>query len=175
VALPVVDYPTSGADAEAYDEAWSEDEVTALREYTTDGGLLVLTNSARRLKYGNAGLDANEDWADANALASAFGLSYTDDRWQEAEARTEASHPLVEGITRLEMGGGTAVAFDLPANDQVQILAQAGDRPAVALLDVGQAGGQALILADVGLLTSGWGQPQNLAFWQNLARYASAR
>ena len=174
VALPVVDYPASGAGAEAYDEAWTDDEVTALQEYATGGGLLVLTNSARRLKYGNAGLDGNEDWTDANALASAFGLSYTDDRWQEAEARIEADHPLVDGLNRLEMGGRTAVAFDLPANGQVQILARGGDQPAVALLDVGDTGGQVLILADVGMLTSGWGQPQNLGFWQNLARYAAS-
>jgi hypothetical protein len=174
VALPVVDYPSARSGTEAYDEAWTDGEVTALHDYATDGGLLILTNSARRLKYGNAGLDANEDWVDANALASAFGLSYTEGTWQGTEARVEASHPLVKGLNRLEMGGGTAVAFDLPASGHAQILAQAGGQPAAALLAVGDNGGQVLILADVGMLTSGWGQPQNLTFWQNLARYATS-
>jgi hypothetical protein len=175
VALPVVDYASPAAGAEAYDEAWTEDEVRVLQDYATGGGLLVLTNSARRLKYGNAGLDANEDWHDANALASVFGFVYREDPWQEAEARVQGRHPLVEGVRKLEMGGGSPVAFALPGDGQAQVLALAGDQPAVALLDVGQAGGQVLILADAGMLTSGWGEPRNLTFWRNLAQYAATR
>jgi hypothetical protein len=173
VALPVIDYPAPQAGAEAYDEAWTEDEIVALQDYAASGGLLILTNSAQRLKYGNAGLDTNEDWGDANALASAFGFTYRDGLRQQAEARVEGTHPLVAEVTSLELGGRTAVAFDLPAG--AQVLARAGDQPAMALLDVGQAGGQVLILADVGMLTSGWGQPRNLTFWRNLAQYAAAR
>jgi hypothetical protein len=175
VALPVVDYPSPDAGAEAYDEAWTEAEVIALQDYVTGGGLLVLTNSARRLKYGNAGLDANEDWRDANALASVFGFAYKEGRWQAAEARVADTHPLVAGTKDLEMGGSSPVAFDLPDDGQAQILARAGDQPAVALLDVGQSGGQVLALADVGMLTSGWGEPRNLTFWRNLAQYAAMR
>ncbi|MGC9334029.1 MAG: hypothetical protein ACP5JJ_07775, partial [Anaerolineae bacterium] len=175
VALPVVDYPSLDAGAEAYDEAWTEAEVSALQDYVTGGGLLVLTNSARRLKYGNAGLDANEDWRDANALASVFGLAYREGRWREANARIEGTHSLVEGLRGLEMGGGSPVPFELPAEGKAHVLARVEDQPAVALLDVGQSGGQVLVLADVGMLTSGWGEPRNLTFWRNLAQYAAMR
>jgi hypothetical protein len=45
----------------------------------------------------------------------------------------------------------------------------------VALLDHGDAGGQVLVLADVGILGSAGGEPQNLTFWRNLAEYARSR
>jgi hypothetical protein len=37
---------------------------------------------------------------------------------------------------------------------------------------VGDAGGQVLVLADVGLLGASSPEPANLRFWQNLAQYA---
>jgi hypothetical protein len=73
VVLPVVDYASPDGDVDLYDEAWGQEEVAAMEAYVAGGGLLVLTNSAHRLKYSQWVLDPNEDWADANALAERFG------------------------------------------------------------------------------------------------------
>jgi hypothetical protein len=55
------------------------------------------------------------------------------------------------------------------------VLAQVGEDPAAALIEVGPAGGQVLVLADVGILAADWNQaPANLHFWQALARYSLA-
>lgn len=52
-----------------------EAELAVLEAYAADGGLLVLTDSARRLKCGYI-LEENEDWSDANAQATRFGVTY---------------------------------------------------------------------------------------------------
>jgi hypothetical protein len=54
-------------------------------------------------------------------------------------------------------------------------LAQADGKPVIGLVEVGERGGQVLVLADVGLLGASWGDPVNLTFWLNLARYARSR
>ena len=63
VALPVHDYPSPEGDVTPYQEAWSAAEVDALDAYVTGGGLLVLTNSAHRLKYLAQQWETNEDTA----------------------------------------------------------------------------------------------------------------
>jgi hypothetical protein len=175
VVLPVLDYPTAGGDLDLYDEGWTEEEIDALRAYAVDGGLLVLTNSRYRIKYGTAGLDPNEDWADANALASEFGITYLEGVVKGDQAETEGDHPLVQGLRRLELGPNNGVPFDLSEDVKGQVLASADGGPALVLVQVGEAGGQILALADVALLSAGSTEPQNLPFWQNLARYARSR
>jgi hypothetical protein len=135
----------------------------------------VLTNSAHRLKYGNQGLDANEDWGDANTLAERLGVTYQDGVVSGGQAWIEGDSLLVTGVTALELGPDNGVPFDLTGSDGSQVLARADGQPVVALLDYGDAGGQVLALADVGILGSGYGQPHNLPFWRNLARYARSR
>ena len=44
----------------------------------------------------------------------------------------------------------------------------------MALVNYGDAGGQVLVLADVGMLGSGV-EPAHFTFWQNLARYARSQ
>jgi hypothetical protein len=39
-------------------------------------------------------------------------------------------------------------------------------------VEYGDAGGQVLVLADVGMLSAGPEGPVNLPFWRNLAQYA---
>ena len=179
VVLPVFDYPepgdwaAPGAGAEPYDEAWTGPEVAALEAYAAGGGLLVVTNGARRLKYGTAVLGPNEDWADANALAQRLGLTYREGAWRRAQVAVQGDHPLLAGVDVLEMSDGNSVPFDLEAGAAAQVLAELDGQPIVALLAHGQ--GQVLALADVAILTSGWSEPRNLAFWQNLARYALER
>jgi hypothetical protein len=169
VALPVVDYPSVEGDPGLYDEAWDQEEIAALEAYVARGGLLVLTNSARRLKYSNLVQDPNEDWADANGLATRFGVTFHDGVLEGAEARTRGRSPLVEGVKRLSLAEANGVPFTI---EEGQTLAQVGSEPAAALLDFGDAGGQVLVLADVGMLGNGEEEPANLPFWLNLARYA---
>jgi hypothetical protein len=137
--------------------------------------LLVLTNSRQRLKYGTQGLDGNEDWADANALASRFGVSYQEGVVTGHEAGTEGVHPLVKGLSALEIGEGNGVPFRLADGAAGQVLARAEGEPVLTLLDYGDAGGQVLVLADVAMLSAGWSEPRNLNVWQNLGRYARSR
>jgi hypothetical protein len=135
------------------------------------GGLLVLTNSAYRLKYHNTPLDPNEDWSDANALATQFGVSYQEGAISAALAKPDGEHPLMAGVSDLELIEGNGLPFTLVEG---QVLAQAGGEPVVALLDYGDAGGQVLALADLGILGNR-GEAHNLTFWGNLAQYARSR
>jgi 7,8-dihydropterin-6-yl-methyl-4-(beta-D-ribofuranosyl)aminobenzene 5'-phosphate synthase len=172
VVLPVVDYPSPEGDPNSYDESWSQDEAAALEEYVNAGGLLVLTNSAHRLKYGNRVLDLNEDWSDANALAERFGVSYQEGDLRGDQGSTEGDHMLVDGVEVLEMAEANGVPFTM---EEGLVLARAGGAPIAGLVDYGNAEGQVLVLADVGILGAGWGEPVNLPFWKNLARYAASR
>ncbi|NIV40766.1 MAG: M28 family peptidase, partial [Anaerolineae bacterium] len=52
VALPVIDYPGPGGDLTLYDEAWRDEETESLVMYVEQGGLLVLSNSAHRILFG---------------------------------------------------------------------------------------------------------------------------
>ena len=166
VVLPVLDYPSPEGDPNLYDEAWSAEEVAALEGYVAGGGLLVLTNSAYRLKLGNTLYDPNEDVNDANALAERFGISYGG-TLPGAQARAAGKSPLVAGIGTLRFTEGNGVAFTMAEG---QVLAQANGKAVVGLVDYGDGGGQVLVLADVGLLGAQWVEP--LRFWQNLAEYA---
>ena len=169
VVLPVLDYASPEGDPTLYDEAWSAEEVAALEGYVARGGLLVLTNSAYRLKLGNTLYDPNEDVGDANALAERFGISYGG-TLPGAQARAAGESPLMAGIGTLRFTEGNGVAFTMAEG---QVLAQANGKPVVGLVDYGDGGGQVLVLADVGLLGAQWVEP--LRFWQNLAEYARSR
>jgi hypothetical protein len=172
VVLPVLDYPSRDGHADLYDEAWEQQEVDALEAFVAGGGFLVLTNSARRLKYGNRGLDPNEDWRDANELATRFGVRFVQESFPDGVVQWPTQHPLVAGVELLETGERTGVPFRIAEGIRNQALAQIGEEAVIALVDHGAAGGQVLILADVGFLAAGWSEPRNLAFWQSLARYA---
>lgn len=167
VVLPVVDYPSPDGDPDLYDETWDEAEITALQTYVAEGGLLVLTNSANRLKYGNTVLDPNEDWSDANDLAGQFGIAFRHESFSDTQARPEGTHPLLRAIGAIEMASGNGLHFSLT---QGEVLARVEGEPVIALVEHGA--GEVLVLADVGILGAAWGPPPNLVFWQNLAEYA---
>jgi hypothetical protein len=171
VVLPVADYPDQGGGAALYDESWDPWGVAALEEYVAKGGLLVLTNSGHRLKHYNVPFELNEDWRDVNELATHFGISYREGTVNFSIAQTEGAHSLVEGVLSLELFEENGVPFTLAEGE---VLARAGGEPVVALVDYGDAGGQVLVLADIGILGSS-GEPHNLTFWQNLAQYARSR
>jgi hypothetical protein len=175
VVLPVADYPSPDGDVGLYDEVWQPAEMDALQAYVAGGGLLVLTNSAHRLKYGNQVLDTNEDWSDVNPLGERFGVTFQDGTVPGSQAVTEGASPLVADVTSLELGLNNGVPFDLAGSSASQVLAQAKGQPVAALVDYGKSSGQVLVLADVGMLNGNWGMPHNLTFWQNLARYTGSR
>jgi hypothetical protein len=172
VVLPVLDYPSVDGDTDLYDDAWSAEEIAVLEGYAAGGGFLVLTNSANRLKYSNRIEDANEDWSDINALAEEFGVTFFESPLYGTQVQREEEHPLTSNAGSLEMAENNGVRFTITDG---QVLATAGGEPAIALVSYGEAGGEVLVLADVGLLGNGWGEPQNMPFWRNLARYGLQR
>lgn len=174
VALPVVDLVPPADDAGAYDEAWTAPEIDVLEQYVASGGLLVLTNSANRIKYYNRVLDPNEDAGDANALAARFGVAYGQGVLSGGQATVAAGSPLTEGLAEgLSLAAGNGLVVQVMEG---RVLAQAGGQAAVALVPYGRAGGEVLVLADLGLLgTNGGSRLENLRFWQNLAEYARGR
>jgi hypothetical protein len=88
-------------------------------------------------------------------------------------AQIRSDHPLVEGKHHLILLEGNGVPFTLGVKGEV--LATLQDEPVAALVDYGDAGGQILILADVGILSSGREKPANVALWKKLAEYARSR
>jgi hypothetical protein len=170
---PVVDYPSQRGDPSVYDELWGEDEIQAIEDYVSGGGLLVLANSASRLKYGNRMVDDNEDWRSLNALSERFGISY---RFGSVYNRLffveRMSHPLVERVSYQELLPGNSVPIQM---EEGQVLAWADGKIVIGLVDHGHAGGQVLALADLGLLGNDAGMPRSLRLWQNLAQYARTR
>jgi Zn-dependent M28 family amino/carboxypeptidase len=170
VVLPVMDYSSQDVEG-AGDEAWAAEEVDALVDYVERGGLLVLVNSARRVVFGRV-FDPNEDWDGANALAERFGVTFTAGAWSAAAALIEGEHLLTQDTAGLIMIPGNGVHFTMTDG---QVLAKADGQPAAGLIDYGTAGGQVLVLADVGML--GLAQlvapeTDNLGFLRHLAAYA---
>jgi hypothetical protein len=168
IVPPVHDYPTPEAGSESYDEAWNEQEVELLADWTARGGLLVLANGGHRLKYYNQLMEENEDWADLNDLAERFGVAFVAGELEGSFATVVEPHPLLLGTTKLRLTPGNGVPFEIADGT---VLATAGGN-AVAVTSFGK--GEVLVLADLGLLGSPGGPPFNLTFWRNLARYAKA-
>jgi hypothetical protein len=174
VVLPVIDYPGPGGDLTLYDEAWSDQEIESLLAYVEQGGLLVLTNSAHRLQLFGLAFDENEDWEDMNALSEVFGVVFENGTLSSDSARTQGQHPLTENQASLALIQNNGIPFTMQAGET---LAQANGRPAVGMVEYGEAGGQVLVLADVGILGFAGPEPpeeDNLVFLRNLARYARA-
>jgi hypothetical protein len=170
IVLPVHDYPSLDGDVSLYDEAWSSDEIDALEDYTRGGGLLVLTNSAHRMKYLNTVYEDNEDWQDVNDLGSRFGVAYSGVPLHGASATTEGVHGLVSGVGAIRMATDNGIGFTIAAG---QVLARADGQAAVAVVPAGA--GEVVVLADLGMLGNGSGTPQNLRFWENLGEHARSR
>jgi len=173
-ALPTIDYPSREAGSDTwYDVAWTDDEVGILNQYVKGGGLLVVANSRYRLKYGYPVLEENEDWADMNALAEVFGVTFQDaTTW--GQLATPGDHPLVQGLEVIVLAESNGVPF---AYQRGETLAQAHGEAIMALVPYGDQGGEVLIIGDLGILRAEWGEaaPRNLKLWLNLAQYAVDR
>jgi hypothetical protein len=175
IVLPVIDYPAPGFNETLYDEAWSDEEVETLVAYVEKGGLLVLTNSANRIQLFGLVFEANEDRGDVNALSENFGVFFEDGTLPASSARPVGKHPLMMNQSSLILIGNNGVPFTMQNGET---LAETSGRPVVGLIDYGKAGGQVLVLADVGILGFASLEPperDNFEFLRNLARYARTR
>ena len=170
VALPVHDYPSPDGDVGLYDEVWTTAEIDALEAWVRGGGTLVLTNSGHRLKYVNYVYETNEDWRDVNDLAGRFGITFTSGGIAGSTATVTTGHPLMTGVSGLQLANSNGVRY---TTEDGQDLAWAGSQRAVSVVTAGQ--GEVVVLADLGILGSDGGEPQNLQFWRNLAQYARNR
>jgi hypothetical protein len=170
IALPVHDYPSAEGDLSLYDEAWTNAEIDLLEDWVRGGGLLVLTNSARRLKYVNYVYEDNEDWDDVNALAGRFGVQYAPGGLGDSTASATSTHPLVAGVTDLVLANNNGVRFTAAGAEE---LARTGEHSTMALVAAGS--GEVLVLADLGILGASGGEAPNLQFWRNLAQYVRQR
>jgi hypothetical protein len=174
IILPVIDYPRTDDGSALYDEGWHEEEVELLVTYVEQGGLLVLTNSAHRLFFGDIS-DRNEDWDDINRLAMPFGIRYEDNPFFRTRALVASDHPLTENLSSLYMLANNGLSINLQSGE---VLAEINDQVALGLVAYGEAGGQVLVLSDVGMLDLydfGQRDQDNFTFLRNLARYARER
>jgi hypothetical protein len=170
VVLPVIDYPTAESGPDPYDESWSASEIDVLEDYVSGGGLLMMTNTAHRLKYYNRLLDDNEDWSAMNDLSGRFGVQYLAGVINEDSAFPNWGHELVSGMMYLALAAGNTVRF---THDTGTVLVDYGREPVVVLVPHGD--GEVIATGDVTILGANGGQPNNLPFWRNLAEYARAR
>lgn len=168
VVLPVADYPPAAFGEAPYDEAWTEAEIEVLVDYVAQGGQLVLTNSAHRLKYGNRPLDPNEDFIDMNALAARFDITYLEGSIPGGSIDIEEAHSLMTGVTRLETAAHNGIPFTMLEGE---VVARAGGDSLIGIVEYGELGGRVIVLADLSLLASGYAGPTNHAFWTALAAY----
>lgn len=166
VVMPTIDYGDVQGPVD-----WSAAEVRALEDYVRGGGLLVLTNSVRRLKYRNWRMEYNEDVAAMNALGERFGVRFGGAGIAATSATVVSDHKLVSGLESLLLTYENAVPFTL-SGDGAKVLARAGGSPVVALVDVER--GQVLVLGEMGLLGSRLDQEHH-SFWRRLAQYAAGR
>ncbi len=175
IVLPSIDYPSEAAGSiDWYDVEWKGEEVEVLRQYVEEGGLLVLTNSAHRLKYFYyAPFEENEDWSDMNDLAQSFGVEFLPGEIS-LESAELLTHPLTEGLNRLRLAGTNVVPFTYQNG---QDLARAGGKSVVALIPFGNQGGEVLVVGDLGIFDRRRDEERaaNLDFWLNLAEYARER
>lgn len=172
IVLPVMDYPSAEGDIDQYDVAWDAGEIAALQEYVEQGGYMIVTNSAGRIKMGNTVLETNEDWEDMNALVEAFGVTYQEGPISGSSVDVVGQDKVVLGVMQLVTAGDNGVPMDY---SQGVLLAESDGQPALVLVDYGGAGGRVLVMADLGILGAGWGNVPNMIFWENLTRVVKSQ
>jgi hypothetical protein len=166
VLLPTLDY--SGAPG----EAWTSQELDLLETYVKNGGLLVVTNSYYNLAMNRLLEDVNEDSRVINALTERFGVRFTTGTASANIVTAQGDHPLIVEASYLKMNEENGVPFELESG---LVLAEANSWPVLALVDYGGAGGQVLVVGELGLLSDFGAGGKNLELLKNLARYAWER
>jgi hypothetical protein len=136
--------------------------------WSSAGDRFQLLEGYRRMVWGM-------DWDEMNRLAEKFGVHFEVGELFATSAFPEREHPLLAGQPFLSMLANNAVPFTMESG---QVLAESMDEPVMGLVDYGDAGGQVLVLADVGMLGFAGLEPSdsdNFEFLRNLARYARGR
>jgi len=169
VALPCVDYAYTNAAPSA--AALSAESLQALQDYAEAGGLLLITNSAHQLKYGNTVMAPNEDALAMNDLAGRFGVTFTGQTHADGSVSPSQEHPLLESVSGLQMAGSNGMVFEMQSGS---VLAGGPSGAVIGLAPAGEKG-EVIILADVALLNNAWGSSVNTAFWKALASYSLER
>lgn len=170
VALPALSYTPGEAATTPAGVSWSAQEATVLQDYVADGGLLVLTASANRLRYGNGVCEPNQLRDQASTIGSSFGITFGTSPLAASLAVVATPHPILAGVATLELATNNALPIAAAAG---QTLARAASQPVMVLVPA--APGEVLVLGDLGLLGTAQAQAPNLTFWQNLAHYAVLR
>lgn len=169
VALPVLDYLPADASG-AGDGGWTAAELSVFKDYVSSGGLLMVTNTASRLKYYNRVYDRNEDRLAQNTLAGLFGATFVDLPLTLSNIDVVKGNALTAGFNTLLMAEGSAVPFTLSKGTIL-----AGD-PSAAILAVTDFGsGEVILLGDLSALGSSYQGALNPEFIENLAAYAAGR
>jgi hypothetical protein len=144
-----------------------------LQDYLAQGGFLVVTNSSCTYAIKRCTDDPNEDTKALNALLEPLGARFTLGLGPADDiALAVAEHPLTENATYLNYYRYEGVPFKLTQGLE---LVRSSAKPVVALLDSGSAGGQVLVIADLGILQLDKKGAKNLDFLKNIARYARER
>jgi len=171
ILLPAMDYPLEGFAPEAYDEDWTPAEVDALQAFVEQGGLLIVPASRHQLGWSNALWDINEDWADVNAVAERFGVTFAEGALT-APVEVISGTSLALGVTSIEVVEGNGLPI---IHSTGEVLARAGQTAAVVYVPYGTAGGGVMALSDLGMLGSHNYEAPNVRFWRALARIALGR
>ena len=149
---------------------WSEPEFDLLEAYVDGGGFLVVTNLYSNMVMTRPLIDVNEDSRAINGLLERMGAAYTIGNLGSGMVLSSADHPLMDGASYIKGMDRYGVPFRM---DDGTVLAEIQGRPALGLLEVGDAGGQVLIVSDLGLLMDYHQGARNLALVKNIAGYAA--
>jgi hypothetical protein len=153
-------------------EAWSENELSTLKGYVENGGLLVVINSGYDYVSTIMNNSLNHDKRFANALLEPMGIRFKFGGAGDDTALAVSEHPLTLEATYLTLLGSNAVRFDMNTGS---VLFNSAGSPLVGLVDYGTKGGQVLVIGELGLLQESRGGARNIQFIKNIAHYASTR
>lgn len=166
VLLPTLDFPHSSG------WPWSEAERSLLDAYVAQGGFLLVANSAYGISMVRHLEDLNEDTGKINPLLEKMGITFSVGIVSQDIVLTQGDHPLIAEAQYLNMFPENGVPLKVSSG---QVLATAQGRPVIAIVDYGAAGGQVLVISDIGLLVDYGQGGKNLNFVKNIARYAKNR
>ena len=172
LVLPSADYAGQSNAVTSYDVSWNEQEIAALEQYVSNGGLLILTNTRAVWGFYDYGMDENEDWEDMNDIAGRFGITFDAYLPYPGYTRVQPGHPITLGLSNLIIDSGNSIPFTMQNG---QVLAGTDSAVLVGSVNYGANGGEVLALADLALLARDWQALMNLEFVANLAAYIQQR
>ena len=140
--LPPFDYPVLENTVDSYDVRWSEETAGLINDYVQNGGIVVVANNARRLRWFTGSVEENEDWADLNVLTDQWDVHYTSIGTLNDDLTTQAT---LSGST-FDITASAANRVDFTAPED-SILASVNDQPILVEVSVGS--GRVIVLGDL--------------------------